>query len=171
MFGLGFLEVFPLVLIFVSLFGIITTNNAIKTIIYMTILNAGVITFWIILGSEYGTTTLPPIMVDDIISQTNYLERMADPLPSALMITAIVIGFAVTAVLIIILISIFRRYRSTDWRVIVPLAKKDYKGEFKPFEEDIPATPYPAKGKGPIISEYIKYPGPGLKREEKGGVK
>ena len=138
--ALGFLEIFPLILIFASLFGVITTNNAIKTLIYMTVLNAGVITFWIVLASNDGGTMLPPIMVSDIIGTDGaYLytaiPQMSDPLPQALMITAIVIGFSVTAVMIIILVTIYRRYRSTDWRVIIPLAKKDIKGEFVPYEE------------------------------------
>jgi len=138
---LGFLEIFPMVLIFASLFGVITTNNAIKTVIYMTVLNAGVITFWIVIASSDGGNMLPPIMAPDIIGPDGIyshiaIPHMSDPLPQALMITAIVIGFSVTAVMIIILITIYRRYRSTDWRVIIPLAKKDIKGEFVPFEDD-----------------------------------
>jgi len=113
-----FLELFPIALFFVSLFGLITSNNIIKTIVYAGILNAAVITFWIALGSHGGVNVIPPLMkVAGDVSQ-NPIIHMADPVPQSLMITAVVIGFSVTAVNIILLITLYRKYKTTDWRVL-----------------------------------------------------
>lgn len=49
----------------------------------------------------------PPIVLDPYMS-------MADPLPQALILTAIVIGFGVAAYLIMLLYRIFLDYRSTN---------------------------------------------------------
>ena len=127
--SLDFLQIFPIILFFVSLFGLITTNNMIKSIIYVTILNTAVITFWIIVGSEGLARVAPPI-TDGIIFDIYhpYYGLMSDPLPQALMITAIVIGFSVTAVAIVILITTYRKYQTTDWRVLFELIRKEAGG-------------------------------------------
>ncbi|MCL2350211.1 MAG: cation:proton antiporter subunit C [Defluviitaleaceae bacterium] len=122
--NLSFLELFPIILFFVALFGLITSNNAIKSVIFVTVLNGAIIAFWIIVGSQGATTVLPPIM-ETAYHYSNYAVYMSDPVPQALMITAIVIGFAVTAVNIIILISLYRKYETVDWKTIIKLAKED----------------------------------------------
>jgi len=43
---------------------------------------------------------------------------LADPLPSALMITAIVIGLSVTAITLTMLMTLLRRYRTADWAAV-----------------------------------------------------
>lgn len=67
-----------------------------------------VIMFIISIGFSDGMT--PPIGQN--------LENATDPLPQALMITAIVIGVAVTAINFTMLISLYRQHKSTDWDII-----------------------------------------------------
>ena len=122
--NLTFLELFPVILFFVALFGLITSNNAVKSVIYVTILNGAIITFWIIVGSQGGATVMPPIMETPEHYEL-YAAIMSDPVPQALMITAIVIGFSVTAVNIIILISLYRKYETADLKVIAKLVHKE----------------------------------------------
>ena len=46
------------------------------------------------------------------------LDNAADPLTQALLLTAIVIGIAVTAVNITFFISLCRQYKATDWDTV-----------------------------------------------------
>jgi len=102
------LELFSVVMFFISFFGIITCRNIIKSIVSITLMETSVIMFIISIGFSGGMT--PPIGQN--------LENTADPLPQALMITAIVIGVAVTAVNFTLLISLYRQYKSAEWDIV-----------------------------------------------------
>jgi len=56
---------------------------------------------------------LPPI-ADHLYEYGN----LVDPLPSALMITAIVIGLSITAINITMLMTLLRKYRTSDWNEV-----------------------------------------------------
>ena len=49
-----------------------------------------------------------------IFSEISKVENMVDPLPQALVLTAIVIGLAVTALTVAVAIRIYDRYRTFD---------------------------------------------------------
>lgn len=51
---------------------------------------------------------MPPIFNGDVAVP-------ADPLPQALVITAIVVGISVTAVALIMFISMYHKYGTTNW--------------------------------------------------------
>lgn len=102
------LELFSVVMFFISFFGIITGRNIIKSIVSITLMETSVVMFIISIGFSSGMT--PPIGQN--------LENAADPLPQALMITAIVIGVAVTAVNFTMLISLYRQYKSAEWDIV-----------------------------------------------------
>ena len=105
---MNILEICVVIMFFVSFYGLITGKNAIKSIIYIGLMEMAVIMFFLSLGYESGI--MPPIGVD--------LKNVADPLPQALMITAIVIGLAVTAVNLTMLISLCRQSHTSDWDVV-----------------------------------------------------
>ena len=121
-FGVRIVEMFPIFLFFVSIFGLITASNAIKSIIYMIVLNGAVIAYWIALGSRIGT--IPPILETEYHVYL-YFYEFADPVPQALMITSIIIGFCVAAVNIIMLNTLHRRYKTTDWETMFELVKEE----------------------------------------------
>ena len=102
------LELATIIMFFISFYGLITTKNAIKSIIYISLMEISVIMFF--LGLGYAKGAVPPIGSE--------LENAIDPLPQALMITAIVIGVAVTAVNLTILISLLRQSKSADWETV-----------------------------------------------------
>lgn len=81
--------------------GIIFKKNIIKKIFALTILNSSVVILFIVGGSEIGEYA--PIMEDG-------LKNIVDPIPQALMLTAIVIGVCITA---LALALAFRLYRFT----------------------------------------------------------
>ena len=102
-------ELFAVVLFFISLFGLITSKGVIKGIISIIIMEISVVVFFLSLGFQTGI--LPPI-------GANMPENVADPLPQALMITAIIIGVAVTAVNMTMLIALSRQFKTTEWDIL-----------------------------------------------------
>ena len=78
------------------------------TAVTATPMTIAVIMFFLSLGYESGI--MPPIGPNR--------ENVADPLPQALMITAIVIGVAVTAVNLTMLISLCRQSKTADWDIV-----------------------------------------------------
>ena len=119
-FNLGILDLFSVILFFISFFGLITSRNIIKSIIFILLMQTSVIMFWLFLGARYGTT--PPII--DNPDLLNNLSEISDPMPQALMLTAIIIGISVTAINITMLNSLFRKHNTTDWGSMTELAHK-----------------------------------------------
>lgn len=93
---------------FVAFFGLITCRKMIKSIILTVLLESSVIMFFLSIG--FTNRIIPPIG-----SEFADLYQFADPLPQALMITAIIIGAAVTTIKVTMLMTFFRKYRTTDW--------------------------------------------------------
>jgi len=110
--GFNIVEIFAVIMFFISFYGLITTKNAIKSIIFIVLMEASTIMFFLSFGYNRGGM-LPPIG-----ENLQDLENVADPLPQALMITAIIIGLAITAINITMLITLFRKVKSRDWDVI-----------------------------------------------------
>ena len=119
------LHIFPPLLFFISFFGMMTSRNAIKAIIFIILMQTAVIILWLGVGASHGT--LPPILSAEQARTYNFYG-VSDPLPQALMLTAIVIGISVTAIIIIMLNSLFRKHHSTDWDTLKSFAmtKKDF---------------------------------------------
>lgn len=115
---LNSVELTAIIMMFLSFYGLMVTRNIIKSIICIVIMEVSVVVLWLSFGFRPGL--LPPIMESlggheyiDIIG----LENIADPLPQALMITAIVIGLSVTAVNTIMFITLYRKYHTVDWDI------------------------------------------------------
>ena len=107
------MEIFSVAMFFTSFFGLITSKNIIKSIIFILLMQTAVVMFWIMLGTQTYITPIPPIIHDTyLLENTTYL---ADPLPQALTLTAIIIGFSVAAIMIIMLNTLFREHGTTDW--------------------------------------------------------
>ncbi|MCL1993604.1 MAG: cation:proton antiporter subunit C [Spirochaetes bacterium] len=121
-FGVRPVEIFPIFLFLISIFGMITTNNIVKSIVYTLVLTGSVIAFWIALGSRAGF--IPPILETDYHLDLHFYE-FADPVPQALMITSIIIGFCVTAINIIMLNTLHKRYKTTDWETMYNMAREE----------------------------------------------
>lgn len=94
----------------IGLWGILTSSSLIKKIIGLSILNSAVIVLFILSGRIDGIRA--PILTGD---QTG---AVVDPIPQALMLTAIVVGLSVTAVALILAVKIHRACGSLDIREI-----------------------------------------------------
>ncbi|MCL2874044.1 MAG: cation:proton antiporter subunit C [Defluviitaleaceae bacterium] len=115
------LDYFAVIMFFISFFGIITSRNIIKSIIFILLMQTAVIMFWLFLGARYGTA--PPIVYE--LGMLDDLSAFADPMPQALMLTAIIIGVSVTAINITMLNALFRKYKTADWLIISDIARKE----------------------------------------------
>jgi len=106
------IEMITIIMFFIALFGLITGKSVIKGIISIIIMEIAVIMFFLSIG--YSRGIMPPI--GDVSG------NVADPLPQALVITAIIIGVAVTAVNLTMLIALYRKFKTSRWDI---LAKKN----------------------------------------------
>ena len=104
------LDAFPIILFFISFFGLITTQNIVKSIILSVTMQTAVIMFWLGVAARVGT--IPPIFSYYDLYDAS---EIADPLPQALMLTAIIIGIAITAINITLLNSLYRKYKTIKW--------------------------------------------------------
>lgn len=105
--------IIALAIIGVALYGICMSDNIIKSIICFNIIQAATILIFILIAGEYGD--LIPIISD-------IKGNMVDPLPQALMITAIVISASITALSLMISVKIFHAYGTLNWQ---DLTQKD----------------------------------------------
>ena len=99
----------PLAIFLVGLYGLLTQKNLIKMAISINIMDFGVNLFIISLG--YVPSGEAPIYTEAV---RRYLPSFTDPLPQALVLTAIVISVAVTAFILALIIKIHGRYGTTD---------------------------------------------------------
>jgi len=108
-------EIFAVILFFFSYYALVVSRNIIKSIIFMAIMEAAIVVFWLSIG--WHPDVVPPIAAS---MQGVPLDNVADPLSQGLMITAIIIGLSVTAVNTVMFLTFFRKYKTADW----DLAKK-----------------------------------------------
>jgi len=101
-------EIFSVIMFFIGYYGLITSRNIIKSIASTGLIEMAVVVFFLSLGYTDGIK--PPI--------GQYMENVADPLPQALVITAIIIGVTVSAVNLTMLISLYRQCKTADWDVV-----------------------------------------------------
>ena len=99
-------ENISLILFFVGIYGLTARKNILKSIISLGILQASLILFFVSMDAD--TSTVPPI-------GKTFSHVPSDPLPQALMITAVVIGISVTAVSLTMFISLYRKYGTSNW--------------------------------------------------------
>ncbi len=91
------LYVVSALLIIIGLWALVTQRNLIKVILGFSIIDTGVHMFLVAIGYRKDGTA--PIF-DGELEVSEALTRGVDPIPSALVLTAIVIGLAVTALML-----------------------------------------------------------------------
>lgn len=96
-----------LILFCVGLYAIVTKKNLIKIIIGIGIAEYAVNLFLVLVG--YRMQGRAPILEADQV-----VRNIVDPLPQALVLTAIVIGLAVTALMVAVAIRLYEKYGTFD---------------------------------------------------------
>ncbi|MFA5410979.1 MAG: sodium:proton antiporter [Candidatus Omnitrophota bacterium] len=95
------------ILFAIGLYCLLVKKNLVKKIIGLGIAEYAVNLFFILLG--YKSEGEAPIL-DKTLGATNFV----DPLPQALILTSIVIGLGITALMVAITVRIYEKYRTFD---------------------------------------------------------
>lgn len=96
-----------LVLFCIGLYAVLRKRNLIKIIIGLAIIEYAMNLFFVLLGYRYHGRA-------PIEAQDQNILNMVDPLPQALVLTSIVIGLGITALLISIAVRIHEKYKTFD---------------------------------------------------------
>ncbi len=96
-----------MILFAIGLYGVLRKRNIIKIILGLVIMEYAVHLLFILVAYKTGGRS-------PILDANQEIVNMVDPLPQALVLTAIVISLAVTALVVAIAIRIYDRYKTFD---------------------------------------------------------
>jgi multicomponent Na+:H+ antiporter subunit C len=106
---------FCFLLLTLGLYGMLVKKNYVKKIIGMSIFQASIILFFIIVAfKDHGTVPVLDSHSEGVIEAATYIN----PLPHTLMLTAIVVGVATVGVAFSLLINIYRGYGTLEEDVL-----------------------------------------------------
>lgn len=100
-----------LLLLLIGLYGVVVSRQTLKIVISLLIMHHGVHLLLLLIG--YREAGSPPI-VDPAISIAEFANGAVDPLPQALVLTSIVIGLGVLALMTAVCVRLYERYGTFD---------------------------------------------------------
>jgi len=109
-------EIVAVLLFFIGLLGVVVRKNVMLTVLAVGIMNMAVVLFFVTFNS--APNYVPPMVGTEIAGT-------ADPIPQALMITSVVIGVSVQAVLLVLVMNLFRQYGTLDWYEVKRLRQQE----------------------------------------------
>ncbi len=95
----------------IGLWGILTQKHIIKMIVGFAILDTGIHLIMIAVG--YVKNATAPIISENV-TQANAAEKIVDPIPQALVLTAIVIGLGITALMLSYALKMHQQRKSLE---------------------------------------------------------
>lgn len=104
--------VLGMILMLIGLWGGFTRTNLLKIILSFSIFDTGLNILIVALGYLPGRTA--PIIDGDVVTAENLAKTAIDPVPQALVLTAIVIGFGVTALMLVYALKMNQHRKSLD---------------------------------------------------------
>ena len=102
----NYVYLLPVIMIFVGFYLIILNNHLIKKVVGLGVLQSGIIVFYILVS--YIKNSTAPI-IENTLEQT-----YSNPLPHVLMLTAIVVGIATTALALALVYKIYKAYNTLN---------------------------------------------------------
>lgn len=107
------------IILIISIYGIVKKPNLVKKLIALTILGDTVNVFVIFIGYRLIYPVIPPVLPTLERSAINeFTQQAVDPLPQALVLTAVVIGLAINCLIAFAIVQIYRLYGTVDVRRI-----------------------------------------------------
>jgi len=101
-------------LLLIGIYGVLVPAHLVRKLMGMNIMQAAIITFFIALAAKTGAE-LPVVRHGEPALAAQYIN----PLPHALMLTAIVVSVSTTGVALALVIRIRRRFESLDERELI----------------------------------------------------
>jgi multisubunit Na+/H+ antiporter MnhC subunit len=98
-------------LILIGLYGALTNHNILRMIVAFSVANTGVNLVMVAVGYLHGRTA--PIL-NEAVPVAEAAARIIDPVPQALVLTAIVIGVGVTALMLAYAYKLFETKGTLD---------------------------------------------------------
>ena len=102
-------------LLLIGLYAMLAAPNLIRKLMGMNVFMTAVIVFFITLGAKTGSS--PPVLPDHHAQAQ--AAAYSNPLPHTLMLTAIVVGVAMTGVALALIIRIQQRFGTLDERELL----------------------------------------------------
>ena len=99
-----------------GVWGLLHKRNLIKKVIALSIMNSAIVILFIYGGSLSGKNA--PILIGEIAD-------IVDPLPQALMLTAIVVGVCLTALALALVYKMYQRYHTLDISQIEAIIRQE----------------------------------------------
>jgi len=96
------------IVILIGMYTVLVKRNIIKIVVGLSIIDSGVHLLLIAIG--YFNNATAPIFSKQGLTP----EKMVDPVPQALVLTSIVIGLAVTAVALSLVIRLYDHHKTLD---------------------------------------------------------
>jgi len=103
-------RILVILLFCIGLWGILVSRSLIRKVIGLSIMNSAVVILFVLSGRMDGEGA--PIL------SSGQEVTVVDPLPQALMLTAIVVGLSITAVALILSVKLYRACGSLDIKEI-----------------------------------------------------
>jgi len=101
------INIAALILMLLGLYSLLSTRHIIKMVVGLNVFELGLNLFIITVGYNAGG-------VAPILTGSNNIKDFVDPLPQAIVLTAIVIGFGVTAVALMVAKKIYAEHGTYD---------------------------------------------------------
>jgi multisubunit Na+/H+ antiporter MnhC subunit len=98
-------------LILLGLWGMLTQRKLIRIVIGFSLMDTGIHMVMVSIGYVTGGTA--PI-INDAVPMNEAVNMVVDPVPSALVLTAIVIGLGVTAVMLSFVVRIHKAHKTMN---------------------------------------------------------
>ena len=114
-------DIVSVILFFIGVSGIVIRKNMMISVISVGVMDTAIILFFISITSSAGRVA--PMMAE-------YASQTVDPVGHALVLTSIVIGVSIKAIILIMILNLYRNYGTLDWDV----AKKIREGECHDFD-------------------------------------
>ncbi len=92
----------------IGFYGAMVKKSLLKIVISLSVIDSGLNLLIVTIGYYKGGTA--PIFSPGFLKNFKDVSKMVDPIPQALVLTAIVIGFGVTAVALALVIRLYRHH-------------------------------------------------------------
>lgn len=107
------LKAFAFATVLAGFLGIVFKQNLIMKIVAMDVMSTGIISYYVLIASRTGVNT-PIVTASNVSTLTTY----ADPVPQAVILTAIVIGFSIQALMLVGVMKLSKDNPTLDYREI-----------------------------------------------------
>ncbi len=112
LFSIEYITIFTsFALLVLGLWGIISQKNIFKIIISFSIVNTSI--HLLLVSLAYIRNRTAPI-IDSAVDRVNAAEKVVDPVPHALVLTAIVIGIGITALMLSYAFTMYKQHKTLD---------------------------------------------------------